>query len=293
MLERIINTTCFIRSRLGIAPHHYFTERREGSEPGQRGGMPVPAVGLILGSGLGLLGERIEAFGTLPFAEIPDFPRSTVAGHNGRFIYGHLGGKTVIAMQGRIHYYEGYPIHDVVLPVRAMCCLGIETLIVSNAAGGLSPLFAVGDIMAIGDHINLLPNPLVGPNLDELGTRFPDMSRAYDRQLLALAHRTARKQGFSLRQGCYIGSSGPTFETPSEYRMFHAAGADATGMSTTPEVIVARHQGVRVLGLSLITNVGTGNTPGAGFGSHDEVMQAGTAATPRMSRLVEGIVEAL
>lgn len=258
---------------------------------------PAPAVGIILGSGLGELVEQIEVVATLDYDLIPNFPRSTVEGHRGRFIYGKLGGKFVIAMQGRVHYYEGYAIEDVVLPVRAMCCLGIETLIVSNAAGGLSPLFSVGDIMVIDDQINLIPNPLIGCNIDELGPRFPDMSEAYDRELIVLAHRVADEHGYGpLRQGCYVGSTGPSFETGAEYRYFRAIGADTTGMSTTPEVIVARHQGVRVLGFSIVTNVGIADplttTYGkAGVGSHAEVMQAAAGAAQRLSGLVARVVE--
>lgn len=291
MLERIINTTSYIRNRLDIP---------EGDSGRQ------PEVGIILGSGLGVLGERIENPVSLPYDEIPDFPKSTVAGHQGRFIYGMLGGKRVIAMQGRVHYYEGYPMQDVVLPVRAMCRLGIHTLIVSNAAGGVSPLFQVGDIMVIEDHINLLPNPLIGPNMDELGTRFPDMSQAYDKNLIALAHAEALVLGIKLRQGCYVGSTGPTFETPAEYRYFKTIGADATGMSTTPEVIVARHQGVRVLGFSLISNIGVEDRlikrdpaleqceaiekTAIGIGDHQDVMNAGRKAGPVLSSLVEAII---
>lgn len=326
MFERIKNTTCFIRSRLRIAPKRYFLgcdQRpddgadnayvdRPADEPSER--YPAPEVGIILGSGLGCLAEAIEPVGEafLPYSEIPGFPQSTVPGHEGRFIYGKLGGKYVIAMQGRVHFYEGYPIGEVVLPVRAMCCLGIKTLVVSNAAGGICPLFEVGDIMVIEDQINLIPNPLVGPNIDELGTRFPDMSQAYDKSLIALAHAEALVQGLQLRQGCYVGSSGPTFETPAEYRYFRTLGADATGMSTTPEVIVARHQGVKVLGFSLISNMGISNkldytpprlTPQGlpeeddaaeaafGVGSHQEVMEAGAAAGPVLSRLVTAIIE--
>lgn len=297
MLEKIKNTTCFIRSRLGISPRRYFTEPAvdcaipEGFHKIEGGGLPAPEIGIILGSGLGALAEAIEVIGTLEYAEIPDFPRSTVPGHKGRFIYGRLGGKYVIAMEGRVHFYEGYPIHEVVLPVRAMCCLGISTLVVSNAAGGLCPLFNVGDIMVIDDQINLIPNPLIGPNIDELGTRFPDMKEAYDPLLIRLAHATALAQGITLRQGCYVGSTGPTFETPAEYRYFQTIGADATGMSTTPEVIVARHQGIRVLGFSLITNVGVGQGDHVGVGSHQEVMEAGRAATPILCRLVESVIE--
>lgn len=295
MLERIKNTTSFIRNRLGISS--VGGRFAPGGDSIECGCSPAPAVGIILGSGLGELVEHIDVLATLDYDQIPDFPRSTVEGHRGRFIYGTLGGKFVIAMQGRVHYYEGYAIEDVVLPVRAMCCLGIETLIVSNAAGGLSPLFSVGDIMVIDDQINLIPNPLIGRNIDELGPRFPDMSEAYDRELIVLAHRVADEHGYGpLRQGCYVGSTGPSFETGAEYRYFRAIGADTTGMSTTPEVIVARHQGVRVLGFSIVTNAGIADplttTEGkAGVGSHAEVMQAAAGAAQRLSGLVALIVE--
>lgn len=259
----------------------------------ETGGLPAPQVGIVLGSGLGALADSIETIGTLDYAEIPDFPRSTVPGHRGRFIYGRLGGKYVIAMEGRVHYYEGYPIRDVVLPVRVLCCLGIETLIVSNAAGSLSPLFQVGDIMVIEDHINLIPNPLVGPNDAVLGERFPDMTQPYDRKLIALAHRVAREQGFSLQQGCYVGTTGPSYETPAEVRYFHTIGGDAIGMSTTPEVIVARHQGVSVLGFSLITNaLRRSETSGSPL-THAEVVEASGEATPRLCALVSEVVARL
>lgn len=291
MSERIKNTTCFIRSRLNILPRRYFTDSSEGIV--ENGGRPAPEAGIVLGSGLGALAEAIDVIATLDYAEIPDFPISTVAGHRGRFIYGRLGRRYVIAMEGRVHYYEGYPIDEVVLPVRAMCCLGIDTLIVSNAAGGLCPLFGTGDVMVIDDHINLIPNPLVGPNAVELGVRFPDMGEAYDRKLIAAAHRIAAAQGTVLRQGVYVGTSGPSFETPAEVRYFRRIGGDAIGMSTTPEVIVARHQGVRVLGFSLITNVLTGEAPSLCGGpklTHEEVIEAGKRAMPKLCALVEAIV---
>lgn len=294
MSERIRNTTCFIRSRLNIAPRRYFTDMPGGTV--ESGGLPAPEVGIVLGSGLGALADTIEVIGTLDYADIPDFPRSTVEGHKGRFIYGRLGGKYVIAMEGRVHYYEGYPVGEVVLPVRAMCCLGIGTLIVSNAAGGLCPLFETGDIMVIDDHINLIPNPLVGPNDPALGVRFPDMGEPYDRRLIALAHAAAMAQGTVLRQGVYVGGTGPSYETPAEVRYFRGMGGDAVGMSTTPEVIVARHQGVRVLGVSLITNVLKGEPAqpcGAGKLTHDEVIEAGNRAMPKLCALVREIVTKL
>ncbi|MDE6500070.1 MAG: purine-nucleoside phosphorylase [Rikenella sp.] len=293
MSERIKNTTCFIRNRLGLAPAVL-----EGVSGGGLGGgsFPRPEVGIVLGSGLGALAEAIEVKAALDYAEIPGFPVSTVAGHRGRFIYGMLAGRPVVAMEGRVHYYEGYAIEEVVLPVRALCGLGIGTLVVSNAAGGLSPLFEAGDIMVIEDHINLIPNPLVGPNDPTLGVRFPDMNEPYDRRLIALAHRVAEEQGTVLREGVYIGGTGPSYETPAEVRYLRTIGGDAVGMSTTPEVIVARHQGVRVLGFSLITNVLTGHPSRLGGGaklSHDEVIEVGNRATARLSALVREVVARL
>lgn len=243
--------------------------------------------GIVLGSGLGDLVSKIEIISTLDYSAIDDFPRSTVAGHQGRFVYGLLSGKRVLAMQGRVHYYEGYTMEQVVLPIRVICSLGIHTLIVSNAAGGVNPHFEVGDVMLIGDQINLLPNPLIGPNIDEFGVRFPDMTTAYDRSLITLAHSIDN----NLREGVYLGSSGPSYETPAEYRFFQTIGADACGMSTTPEVIVARHHDVRVFGMSLISNVGIKDTPQKT--THEEVFEAALQATPRMTRLVEQILAAL
>lgn len=290
MSERIRNTTCFIRSKLNISPRRYYTDMPGGTVEG--GGLPAPEVGIVLGSGLGALADTIEVISALDYSEIPDFPRSTVEGHKGRFIYGRLGGKYVIAMEGRVHYYEGYSIQDVVLPVRAMCCLGIDTLIVSNAAGGICPLFEVGDIMVIEDHINLIPNPLVGPNDPELGVRFPDMGEPYNRTLIRLAHAVALAQGTLLRQGVYVGGTGPSYETPAEVRYFRTIGGDAVGMSTTPEVIVARHQKVCVLGFSLITNT-LGCDAMAQPLTHDEVIEAGDRAMPKLCALVGEIVAKL
>lgn len=281
---------------MGFAPKRYFTEQM--SDRIEGGGLPAPEIGIVMGSGLGELAGRIEVITTLEYNDIPDFPHSTVEGHSGRFIYGKMGGKHILAMQGRIHFYEGYSIHEVTLPIRALCCCGIDTLIVSNAAGGLNPLFNVGDIMVIEDQINLIPNPLVGKNHEELGPRFPDMKQAYDPDLIRLAHACALTSDVKLRQGCYVGSTGPTFETPAEYRYFRCIGADATGMSTTPEVIVARHQGVKVLGFSLITNVGIGTLDQTlcqqvGEGDHQQVLQVAADAAPRLCGLVETIISKL
>lgn len=270
MLAKIRNITSHIRSSLGI---------REDL---------VPEYGLILGSGLGDIAERIDAISTLHYAAIPGFPTSSVEGHSGRLIYGRLGGRIVIAMQGRVHNYEGYTTEQVALPCRVLCGLGISKLIVSNAAGGLNENFSIGDIMLITDHINLLPNVLVGPNLDELGPRFVDMSQAYDRALADRARQIASRCGIKLQEGVYLASSGPTYETPAEYRFFRIIGADACAMSTTNEVIVARHQDVRVLGFSLISNIGIGN--GARHNSHQDVFEAALKASGRMGDLIEQII---
>ncbi len=215
-----------------------------------------PKAGIILGSGLGGLVSHIEVSHNLPYEDIPHFPVSTVDGHDGRLIFGKLGGKEVVAMQGRFHYYEGYNMQQVTFPVRVMRMLGVHTLLVSNAAGGLNPSFEVGDLMIIRDHINHFPeNPLRGPNLEELGTRFPEMSETYCRTLIGKAKHIARENKIRFQTGIYIGSPGPTLETPAEYRMFRLLGADSTGMSTVPEIIVARHGGMRCFGISVITNL--------------------------------------
>lgn len=213
-----------------------------------------PFLGIILGSGLGELANLIESPKIVPYTTIPGFPESTAIGHKGNFIFGKLGGKNVIAMQGRFHYYEGYPMDVVTLPVRVMILLGIKYLIVSNAAGGVNYNYKVGDLMIIKDHINLLPNPLIGKNLDKFGPRFPDMTRPYDINLIKLFEETAEKSNIQLRKGVYLAGSGPSYETPAEYNFFRLAGADAVGMSTVPEVIVARHSNIPVFGISVITN---------------------------------------
>lgn len=213
-----------------------------------------PVVGIVLGSGLGDLAEKIEDKTVIPYTQIPHFAASTAIGHKGNFIYGRLGGKQVVAMQGRFHYYEGYGMDQVTLPIRVMKLLGISFLFVSNAAGGVNPKYRVGDIMVIRDHINLMPNPLIGKNLDEFGPRFPDMTRPYDLKLIESAQKAADKLGISLQKGVYLAGTGPTYETPAEYGYFGKIGADAVGMSTVPEVIVARHSSIPVFGVSVITN---------------------------------------
>ena len=215
-----------------------------------------PETAIILGSGLGSLADRIEDATIIPYAEIPHFMHSTATGHKGNFICGRLGGKQVLAMQGRFHYYEGYTMQQVTFPVRVMKLLGVKNLLVSNAAGGINNTFKVGDLMIIRDHINMLPNPLIGPNNEMFGTRFPDMTRAYDREFIRLMEEIAASHDVTLKKGVYVGLTGPSFETPSEYAFYGHVGGDAIGMSTVPEVIVARHAGLRVFGMSVITNEG-------------------------------------
>ena len=215
-----------------------------------------PQIAIILGSGLGSLADQIEDPIVVPYAEIPHFVRSTAAGHKGNFICGRLGGKTVLAMQGRFHYYEGYTMQQVTFPVRVMKLLGVQHLLVSNAAGGINPALKLGDLMIIRDHINMLPNPLIGPNNADFGTRFPDMTRAYDREWIQLMEEIAAHLAIPVKKGVYVGLTGPSFETPAEYAFYGKVGGDAIGMSTVPEVIVARHAGMRVFGMSVITNEG-------------------------------------
>ncbi|MDR2120552.1 MAG: purine nucleoside phosphorylase I, inosine and guanosine-specific [Tannerella sp.] len=215
-----------------------------------------PRTAIILGSGLGSLAERIDAQTVIPYGEIPHFVRSTADGHKGNLIFGSLGGKQILAMQGRFHYYEGYSMQEVTFPIRVMKYLGVQNLLVSNAAGGINPAFKTGDLMVIRDHINMMPNPLIGANDARFGARFPDMTRAYDRELIRQAETIAADNRIALKQGVYVGLTGPSFETPAEYAFYARAGADAVGMSTVPEVIVARHAGLRVFGMSVITNEG-------------------------------------
>ncbi len=256
----------------------------------------APDIGLILGSGLGPLADAVEDADCIPYADIPHWPIPTVTGHSGQLIAGRLEGRPVLVMQGRAHYYEGYPMDQVTLPVRVMQLLGVRILIVTNAAGGINPAFRPGDLMLIIDHIGLIGmtglNPLRGPNDDSLGPRFPDMSQAYDPALRALAGQVASELGISLQRGVYICLSGPSFETPADVRFLRTIGADAVGMSTVPEVIVARHGGLRVLGISGISNVlqlGLADQPT----THDEVLAAGQIIVPRLIALLRGILRAL
>ncbi|HIR94735.1 MAG TPA: purine-nucleoside phosphorylase [Candidatus Coprenecus stercorigallinarum] len=252
-----------------------------------------PQVGIILGSGLGKLADRIEDQLVIPYTEVPGFVRSTAMGHKGNFISGTLGGKQVLAMQGRFHYYEGYTMDKVTLPVRVMVRLGISALFVSNAAGGVNFGFKVGDLMIIQDHINKLPNPLIGPNLDEFGPRFPDMTRPYDPKLIAMAEEIGREKGIVLKKGVYLAGTGPSYETPSEYKYFRMIGADAIGMSTIPEVIVARHSSVPVFGMSVITNEAHDDYAEDFENNGDDVVRAADAAADRMTAIFTALIERL
>ncbi len=252
-----------------------------------------PLVGIVLGSGLGKLADQIENPLIIPYSELPGFPVSTAIGHKGNFIVGTLGGKCVIAMQGRIHYYEGYPMHLVVLPIRVMIRIGIQYLFVSNAAGGTNLSFHVGDLMIIRDHINLIPNPLIGPNLDEFGPRFPDMTRPYDPSLILKAEEIAAWEGISLQKGVYVAVTGPCYETPAEYRYFRNIGGDAVGMSTVPEVIVARHSSIPVFGMSVITDVAHATDDEDYVTDGEAIVEAANAAADRMTVIFKRLVEQL
>ncbi len=268
MLEAINQTADYLKNRIGH----------------------VPNTAIILGTGLGELARQIKDKTEIPYTEIPNFPVSTVEGHSGRLITGTLGSKRVLAMQGRFHFYEGYNMKQVTFPIRVFKALGVEYLFVSNAAGGMNPSFDVGDIMLIEDHINLFPeHPLHGKNHDELGTRFPDMSEAYNKELRLMAMEIAKEKNIKLQHGVYVGVSGPTFETPAEYHFFRVIGGDAVGMSTVPEVIVANHAKMKVLAFSIITDLGViGKIVEV---SHEEVQEAAKIAQPRMAEIMRAIVE--
>jgi purine-nucleoside phosphorylase len=254
-----------------------------------------PQVGIILGSGLGALASSVEYSTILSYNEIPEWPVSTVIGHQGRMLIGNFENKEVLVMQGRVHYYEGYSIAQVALPVRVLQRLGIEILIVTNAAGAVNPNYTPGDLMLITDHINMIGmaglNPLRGPNLEALGTRFPDMSRAYDPALMEIAKKVATEENIKLQEGVYISLAGPSFETPADLRFLHIIGADAVGMSTVPEVITARHGGTRVLGISGISN--KANLDGATTTTHKEVLEAGQILGPKITTLIRGVLRRL
>ena len=252
-----------------------------------------PFAGIVLGSGLGKLVDKIENQIVIPYREIPGFPVSTAVGHKGNFIAGELGGKFVVAMQGRFHFYEGYPMELVILPIRVMKVLGIQYLFVSNAAGGVNFDYKVGDLMVITDHISHLPNPLIGPNLEEFGPRFPDMTRPYDLRLRKMALEIAAEQGYDLKQGVYFASTGPTYETPAEYRYYRLIGADAVGMSTIPEVIAARHSDIPVFGMSVITNEAHDDYADDYVNDGDDVVKAADAAADTMTSLFTKIIERL
>lgn len=255
-----------------------------------------PRVAIVLGSGLGGLVAEVEDPDVVPYSDIPEFPQCTVEGHMGRLVIGRLEGTCVAMMQGRAHYYEGYSMQQVTFPIRVFRQMGVGVLIVTNAAGGLNPEFQAGDLMLIADHINLVGmaglNPLRGPNDPELGPRFPDMSRAYDAELRAIAHRVAQRDGIPLREGVYIMLAGPSFETPADIRFLRTIGADAVGMSTVPEVTVARHGGMRVLGISGISNTLSPDLAAGGHDdtTHEEVLAAGKVIAPRLAGLIRGVL---
>ncbi len=267
MLKKIKETVEYLESRISLKPE----------------------VGIILGTGLGGLVQEIDIQQTLPYEFIPNFPVSTVAGHQGQLIFGTMGGKNIVAMQGRFHYYEGYTMQELTFPVMVMKFLGINLLVLSNASGGVNPGFEVGDIMVITDHINLMKdNPLIGKNDDEVGTRFPDMGNAYDSTLVEKALGIAKKHGIKLQQGVYAAVSGPTYETPAEYRYIRTIGADCVGMSTVPEVIAARHMGLKCFAVSVISDLGV---PGKIVEiTHKHVIDAASAVEPVITRIIREMI---
>src|SRR5215208_3140663 len=254
-----------------------------------------PRIGMILGSGLSGVADSVQNAEIIPYSDLPNWPISTVYGHAGQLVIGELEGQNVFVMQGRIHFYEGYSMSQITLPVRVMLRLGLEMMFVTNAAGGVNPDFVPGDVMLITDHLNLLgmtgANPLMGPNIDELGPRFPDMSQAYDRKLMGIARQAASDESILLREGVNCALSGPSFEGPADLRFLRMAGADAVGMSTVPEVIVARHGGMRVMGLSGISN--KANLDGSTVTTHEEVIEAGKVITPKVEKIIRGVLRSL
>ena len=256
-----------------------------------------PQIGMILGSGLNPLADAVQDADRIPYTDVPNFPRPTVEGHAGQLVLGRLQGLEVAIMQGRVHFYEGYPIQQVVFPVRVLQILGIKTLIVTNAAGGLNPQFQAGELMLIGDHLNLVGmtgnNPLFGPNDESFGPRFPDMSQAYDPELRRMAREVARENEIPLHEGVYASLGGPSFETPAEIRFLRTIGADAVGMSTAPEVVVARHGGTRVLGISGISNVLVAEVSAGHETTHEEVLAAGQQIVPRLTKVICGVLDRL
>ena len=255
--------------------------------------MATPTTAVILGSGLGKLGDLIANPLVIPYSDIPHFKTSTAVGHKGNLIVGTLGGKPILAMQGRFHYYEGYTMQEVTYPIRVFARMGIKRILVSNAAGAVNPDYRVGDLMVITDHINFMPNPLIGPNESLFGPRFPDMTEVYSRRLRTVALAEAARMGLTLREGVYVAETGPTYETPAEYRMFRMLGADAVGMSTVPEVIVARHCGLEVFGISVITNQAHDLDSASGFvNDGDDVVREADRAADKMTNLFRKIVAA-
>ena len=267
MLEKILETADFIKSKTGSFE---------------------PEVGIVLGSGLGGLVDVIDIQYSIPYAEIPNFPVSTVKGHQGKLIFGILSGRRVMAMQGRFHYYEGYSTKEVTFPIRVMKCLGIKLLVLSNASGGINPDFRVSDIMFVTDHINLLPNPLIGKNDDRIGTRFPDMSEAYNKNVLAFADNIANELNIKVQHGVYVSDTGPSYETPAEYNYYRIIGGDCVGMSTAPEVIVARHCGLPVFAMSIITDLGGKDIHCTV--THEEVISAASIAEPKMTAILKELL---
>lgn len=252
----------------------------------------TPTVGIVLGSGLGNFATKIQVEKEIPYDQIPHFPVSTVQGHSGKLIFGTLGGKKVVAMAGRFHFYEGYSMDQVVYPIRVFKALGVETLLLSNAAGGVNPNFKVGDLMIIKDHIHLsIPNPLIGKNVDELGPRFPDMSEPYSKAFIQTAKEIAKELDYKVQEGVYYAVTGPTFETHAEYKMIHILGGDAVGMSTVPEVIIAMHGGMKVFAMSVITDIGIRDMDNTI--THDEVLEAAHAAEPKLTAIYEKFIERL
>ena len=247
-----------------------------------------PAIGIILGTGLGGLVSEIDIQHSIPYNEIPNFPISTVEGHSGRLIFGTLGNKNVVAMQGRFHFYEGYTMEKVTFPVRVMKLLGIKNLIVSNASGGVNPDYKIGDLMILEDHICLIPNPLIGANIDELGPRFPDMSESYDKNLIKLAEDIAAENNLPVQKGVYVALTGPTLETPSEYKHMRIIGGDTVGMSTAPEVIVARHMNIPCFAISVITDLGV---PGKiQKVTHEEIQKVSEIAEPKLTLIIKELI---
>lgn len=255
----------------------------------------VPRIGLVLGSGLGGLAEDVKDPAVFDFRDVPHFPISTVEGHKGRLLVGELYGKPSIVMQGRVHYYEGYPMDQITMPIRVMQRLGVKILILTNAAGAIAPDYKPGEVMVLKDHIALIGmaglNPLRGPNLTEFGPRFPDMSQPYDRELIALAHKVAKEKKVNMYEGVYVCLSGPSFESPADLRFMRIIGADAVGMSTVSETIIARHGGTRVLAFSGISN--KANLDGSTITTHQEVLEAGKMIVPKLSSIIRGVIEAV